>query len=109
MTEAHPFGSHHPVDHRAAGLARPQAMPQVLRRRDHQRRRLVFVERAAADQIRTVLLKSTPRASARRCTETSLFSRSITWSGMRAIDPGLGQKAVKYPGKKITRMQSTLI
>ena len=38
MAEAHPLGAHHPVDGRATRLARPHAVPEVLRRRDHQGR-----------------------------------------------------------------------
>ena len=57
MPEAHALGPHHPVDHRAAGLARTQAVPQVLVRRDHQRRRLVLVERTAPDQVGAVALE----------------------------------------------------
>jgi hypothetical protein len=57
MPEAHPLRFDDPVDHRAAGLACAQAVPQVLRRRHHQRWRLVIVEGAAADQVRAVLLE----------------------------------------------------
>jgi hypothetical protein len=57
MPEAHAFGLDDPVDHRPAGLARPQAVPQVLLRRHHQRRRLVVMERAAADEIHPVFLE----------------------------------------------------
>ena len=48
VAEAHPLGPHHPVDDRAAGLAGPHAVPEVLRRGDHQRGGVVVVERAAA-------------------------------------------------------------
>ena len=30
MPEAHAAASHHPIDHRTAGLAGPEAMPQIV-------------------------------------------------------------------------------
>ncbi len=52
VPERHALRPHHPVDHTAAGLAGAQAVPQVPRRADHQRRRAVRVERAAPGQVR---------------------------------------------------------
>ena len=57
MSERHALRLHHPVDHRAAGLAGAEAVPEVLLRTDDERRRLVVVERAAADPIGTVGFK----------------------------------------------------
>jgi hypothetical protein len=54
MTEAHALRLHHPVDHRAAGLAGSEAVPQVLLRRDDQRRLTVVMEGAQAEKVRTV-------------------------------------------------------
>lgn len=51
MPEADLVEAHHPVDHRAADSADTETMPEVLVRRDHQRRRTVVVERAAANQV----------------------------------------------------------
>ncbi len=42
--KAHPLGTHHPVDHAPSRLARSQAVPEVLVRRDDQARASVFVE-----------------------------------------------------------------
>ncbi len=55
MEEMQSIGLDHPVDHGATGLAGAQAVPQILRGRRHQRRRLVVVEGAAADEIHPVL------------------------------------------------------
>src|SRR5580658_2559090 len=57
MAEAYPLGFDDPVDHAAAGLAGAQAMPQILRRRHHQRWRLVIVEGAAADEVAPMFLE----------------------------------------------------
>ena len=54
MAEAHPLRAHHPVDHRAARLTRPQAVPEVFPRRHHEARPLVVVKRTPADQVRAV-------------------------------------------------------
>jgi hypothetical protein len=60
MPEAYPFGFHHPVDYRTASAARSQAVPQILARRDDQRRLMIVMERAQADQVRSVALKLDP-------------------------------------------------
>ena len=62
VAEAHPLGAHHPVDDRAAHLAGPHAVPEVLGRRDHERGGVVVVERAAPDQVAPGLLERHPRA-----------------------------------------------
>jgi hypothetical protein len=54
VPEAQPLGLHHPVDHRAAPLAGPETVLEVLRRRDHQRGRVIVVEGTAPDQIGAV-------------------------------------------------------
>ena len=54
MTEADAVGPHHPVDGRPARVARAQAVPEVFRRRDDERRVAVVVERAQPQQVRTV-------------------------------------------------------
>ncbi|MBK6407932.1 MAG: hypothetical protein IPF66_24750 [Holophagales bacterium] len=54
VPEAHPFGLHHPVDRRAAGLAGPEAVPEVLGRRHDEGGLAVVVEGAAADQVGAV-------------------------------------------------------
>ena len=51
MTEADPIGPHHPVDGRPARVASSHAVPEVLLRRDDERRRFVVVERAEAVQV----------------------------------------------------------
>jgi hypothetical protein len=43
-----------------------------------------------------------PDASTRRSTDTSLFSRSISVSGILAMNPASGEKAVKGVNDKIT-------
>src|SRR5689334_15124720 len=57
MPEAHALCTHHPVDHRAAGLARTEAMPQILLGRDHETRLMVLVKRTQAHQVLAVLLQ----------------------------------------------------
>ena len=57
MAEADAFHPHHPVDDTAAHLTRAPAMPQVLLRRDDQRRRALVVERAQADEVCAVSLQ----------------------------------------------------
>ena len=57
MPEADTLGLHHPVDHRAAALAGPQAVPQVLVRADHQAGLMVVVEGTQSDQICPVALE----------------------------------------------------
>ena len=54
MTEAHAFRSHHPLDHISTAAARPQTVPQIFLRADHQARRVVFVEGTEPDQVRAV-------------------------------------------------------
>ena len=54
MAEADAVGLHYPVDHRPAFIARAQAVPEILRRSDDQRRVPVVVERAEAQQVGTV-------------------------------------------------------
>ena len=46
--------ANHPVDHRAALVALAQAVPEVLRRRNDERRLVIFVERAEAEKGRAV-------------------------------------------------------
>ena len=54
MAEADAIGTHHPLDHISARVAGSQAVPEILCRRDNQRGRPVVVERALADQVRTL-------------------------------------------------------
>lgn len=51
VPERDSLSGHHPVDRPTTTAARPQAVPQVLRRGHHQARGLVVVERTAADQV----------------------------------------------------------
>jgi hypothetical protein len=60
VTERQTLGSHHPVDHRPARLTRPEAVPQVLGRSDHQARLPVLVERAQPHPVRPVAAQHHP-------------------------------------------------
>ena len=60
MPEAYAQDSHDPVDYRTSRPARAQAMPQVLTQRDHKRRRVIFMERAQANQVRSVAFQLDP-------------------------------------------------
>ena len=60
VAERHPLRPHHPVDDRTPRLTRPQAVPQVLLGRDHQRRLPILVERAVPPQIRPVACEHHP-------------------------------------------------
>ena len=60
MTEADTFGAHHPVDHRTACATRAETVPQIFPRADNERRRVVFVERAQADEVRSVSFQLHP-------------------------------------------------
>ena len=51
VPERDSLGGHHPIDRPTPATARPQAVPQVLRRGHHQRWRVVVVERTAPDQV----------------------------------------------------------
>ena len=78
MAETSTFGFLDPVDDRSASVARSQAIPQVLARRNDQRRLVILVERAQPDQVRSVPFQLDPCASASRWTDTSAFNRSIS-------------------------------
>jgi hypothetical protein len=54
VTEAHTAAAHDPVDYRASGLARAETVPQVLLRRDHQRRLVIVMEGAQTQQVGAV-------------------------------------------------------
>ena len=54
VAEGDALGSHHPVDGRAARATGAEAMPEVLRGRDDQRRVVVVVEGAQAEKIGAV-------------------------------------------------------
>jgi hypothetical protein len=51
VTEAHGLGAHHPVDHRAAGVAGAEAVPEALRGSDDERAGAVLVEGAEPDEV----------------------------------------------------------
>jgi hypothetical protein len=57
VPEADALRAHHPVNHRASGLAGSQAMPQVLLGTDDERRLMVFMKGAQPQQVRPVLLQ----------------------------------------------------
>jgi hypothetical protein len=54
MAEADALGPHRPIDHRPARVAGTEAVPEILRRSDNERWRLVVMERAFADQVGSV-------------------------------------------------------
>ena len=84
MAEGDPVRAHHPVDHRAAGIA-PEAVPEIgLRRHDAARGLIPLVPGTAAGQV-LALRDEFPWPSIRRARETSRFNRSSAPSGMRAI------------------------
>ena len=85
VAEAHALRLHHPIDGRAADIAFAHAAPEIGFRRDDQRGRMVVVKRAPPHQVRRGPFSSTPKPVTRRSMEISLFSRSISSSGMRAI------------------------
>src|SRR5687768_295501 len=60
VPKAHALRSHHPVEHRSARLACAEAVPEILRRADHQRRGTIRVKRTESHQIRTVPLELHP-------------------------------------------------
>lgn len=97
MAEGDALGPHHPVDHRAPGLADAEAVPEVLPGRDHQARLAVVVEGAQAEQVRAVALEPDPPRLGHRSSETSRFNRSISSAGMRAIENSFLADPVKTP------------
>jgi hypothetical protein len=60
MTEADAFGFLDPVDHRSTTSACSQTVPQVLARRDHQRRIVILMKGAQADEVRPAALQLNP-------------------------------------------------
>ena len=98
VTERHALGAHHPVDHRPARLARPHAMPQILRRRDHQRRRALLVKRTAAHQVLALrgAAPPPPAPPAAAATPPPSAARSRS-SGIRAMpsSAAISQNSVK--------------
>ena len=60
VPEAHPLRLHHPVDRRSPSLAGPEAVPEVLARRDDEGGLPVVVEGAEADQVGPVPLQLHP-------------------------------------------------
>ena len=57
VTETHAASLHHPVDDRASGLAGAETVPEIGFRADDQRRLVIVVERAQAQQVRAVPLQ----------------------------------------------------
>ncbi|RLE33477.1 MAG: hypothetical protein DRJ61_07170 [Acidobacteria bacterium] len=66
MTEAHAFGLHDPVDDGAA-LSTAEAVPEILRRRDDQRRAFVVVQDAQAHEVFALGLELDSARSHQRC------------------------------------------
>jgi hypothetical protein len=60
VPEAHAFGRHHPVHHRAALATGAEAVPEVLLRRDDQRRILVVVKRTQTNKVVAMRLELHP-------------------------------------------------
>src|SRR5690606_5613954 len=92
-----PLRLHHPVDDRAARLACPQAVPEVLLRRHHQARRPVVVKRAPTDELRPVLLE----LDSSRLDQTHELHLALEPLDLRAWDsrhPFLLPKSVKSEG-----------
>src|SRR6185437_6112696 len=93
MPEADLFKSHDERDHIPALVALPEAVPQVLRRRDHKGRLAVIVERAAADQVLPLALEldASPPAQVRQWYPLQLSKLVIGDSGhgfrLRAGNP----------------------
>ncbi len=54
MAEADALGVHYPGDYVASLVARPEAVPEILFRADHQARLMVIVERTQPEQVRAV-------------------------------------------------------
>ncbi|PHM33088.1 hypothetical protein Xmau_04562 [Xenorhabdus mauleonii] len=59
MAQAQPFGFHHPVKHRAAGIA-AKAVIEIFGRGDHHRRRFFLMERAQHGHVFTALKQLPP-------------------------------------------------
>ncbi len=95
MAEAHPFGLHYPVDHRAATLAGPQAVPEILVRGDLQRGLFVVVEGTEADEIRAVAFQRYPPAFGQALEGDCLFEPVELLGGILAIS-GFLLKPAKY-------------
>ena len=72
-----------------------EAVPQVLRRRHHERGRLVLVERAVAAPVLARFRKLDAVRSTSCSTDTSAFKRSSSDSAIRAINPSFQLKPVK--------------
>ena len=60
VAEAHVLDPHDEVDHRAARLAGAEAVPEILGRRHHERRLVVVVEGAEANEVTAVRLEHHP-------------------------------------------------
>ena len=89
MAERHPFRPHHPVDHAPARLAHPQAVPEILLRRDHERGRLVVVEGTPPDEIRSAyldLVKIWQKMNAKRFDNIMLKTKTV---GAEATPEGI--------------------
>ena len=101
-----PFRSHHPVDRPAADLAGPKQCHRFFAGVTTREGVAVLVERAAAVQVRAVLLKHHPRASTRRCTAPPPLAAPAPAPGYApSVEPP--KKLSRGPGNKITPLQST--
>ena len=61
MPETDALSLHHPIDHRAAGLAGAEAAPDVSLGTNHQGRFVIVVKGAQSEQVRAVPLKAHSR------------------------------------------------
>ncbi len=83
MAEADAPGIPQPLDHVPALRAGAHAVPDVLLRGHDERRVVIVTEGAQPIRSLPCRVNAAPRAATRR--ETSIFSRSITASAMRAM------------------------
>lgn len=97
MTEADAPRLHHPVDDRAAGLARAETVPQILLRRHHERRRAVVMELTPPDPVRAMLLEFDPLRLNQPLQRDLLFQPVdlVVWDSRHSV----GLLKTAHPGK----------